>query len=187
MESCSKCGAELPELTLERDYDAEIDQELYELEHPVRTRTRKFFGSYGEYLIELVFGDAEEEIALQEKIAKIREEKGRFAASWYEIKRKLWMVLAAFLWLGWVVLASIPFSEIESERLVWLGWGGLSLLPLWGVSIWILVRKDKREISTTKKALQHAWGALNALAFGILYLAMAIVIVRLATSFIFPD
>jgi hypothetical protein len=179
LEHCPKCGIELPEYTLYRDYNKEIDQELYELEHPIRAKLHRFTDPYLSHLS----GTAEQEVALEEsvhiKAAQILEEEGVAAYRWYKVKRKLWMILAAFVFLVWVVVASVPANYIENERIGYIIWGVLSLIPLYGVSVWLLVKGDKREIPMTQKIKRHAWGAFNKLIFSILYLWLGFYVIIL--------
>ena len=184
MEFCPKCDAELPEFTLERDYDAELDQEEYELEHPIRTKLRKFFGSYGEHLEEVIIREAEKEEEETVKIERLREEKGFWAVRWYELKRFLKLLSIAILLLAWIVLSFILFSEIENELLSLVIGGVMAFLPLFGISVWLLMKNDEREIPTRQKIKKHAWGAFNKLLFAIVFLVLVFFVIFLLRVYI---
>lgn len=186
MELCSKCGAELPVMTLERDYDTEVDEELYELEHPIRTRIRKMLGTYGEHLGTVIEQEAEVEESVGREVEKVKAEKGKAAARWYRFKHESLLLFVAIGIIAVIVAIGIFIDTIEDEQTAYITWGLLSLVPLYIVSLWLLIKRDYRELSLKRKILQHALGAFNKLAFSILYVALILYAITSINKFFFP-
>lgn len=185
MESCPKCEVELPEMTLERDYDAEIDGELYELEHPIRTRVRKTIGPYFDHLLDVVIQEAEIEEAAEAEHERIKEEEGKKAARWHSFKNSALKIFIAFGIIAYIIMTGVLIDYIEDERTAYVTWGVLALIPLYGISLWLLVGGDNREVPLKQKMLQHALGAFNKLIFGILYVGLAFFIITSINKFLF--
>jgi hypothetical protein len=173
MEHCSTCGAALPEFQLERDYDSEIAEEMYKLRHPIRYKILNFIESYANHIVEVAEQEEELERPVTEKGEKIKAEKGRWHYRWFRYKRILMMSLAAIIFFAlWVFPISILFNDTEDSPRVWLLFFLASIIPLYFVSLYLLVSRDKREIPLSKKITQSLLGAFNKLVFSIIFIGL---------------
>ncbi len=184
LDLCPRCGAELPKFTLERDYDAEIDAELYELEHPIRTRIYKIVGPYFEHLMSSLEEDVAVEDAIQAKAKEIKETKGSRYYLWWRLKQKLQLSLFALLYIVLWLAPVITFFDEESMY-GWIWLGVFAILPLYLVSLWLLVSQDNRDIPLKYKVLQSLLGAFNKLMFNIFYLVAFFFVITKINNYLF--
>lgn len=184
LDLCPSCGAELPTLTLERDYDAEIDAELYELEHPVRTRLYKIIGPYFEHLLHSLEDDVSADDAIQKRAEEIKETSGPWHYRWWRLKRILQLSFFALLYIVLWLAPVITFFDEESMY-GWIWLGVFAILPLYLVSLWLLVSQDGRDIPLKYKILQSLLGAFNKLMFNIFYLVAFFFVITTINNYLF--
>lgn len=157
MDSCPNCGIELEKITLDRDYDTQIETDIYELEHPVRSKISKIMWPYLEHLADAWDEDADlQHSAKQERLAII-------FAFLYVV---LWLPLCFFI------------SDITGESVYsWILLIFIALVPLYTVTVWIVVKNDRRNIHLKDKILRSLHGALNKLAFNLLVVGLLIYLI----------
>ncbi len=158
MFECPACKADLPDYGSFSDIEDGIDQELYEKLHPIRTKIDTIIDAYTDK-----HGD---KLA---KGRKIKEEKGWLRYLWWEVWRLRWASLTASAYLGlWVTPAYLLLQPSEQADLSWVWFGLVGLLPLYAISVWLLVQDDTRDLPTQKKIVLHAHAAFNNLGYSIL-------------------
>lgn len=186
MSFCPKCGAELPEFEFPDIYDDnygldEVAPEPID-EQSVRYRLAQGGINFGNHLLELLSIDDEvnELIRTEGKHLKTTDEKAY--RKWQ--RRRTFSILAAscgylFLWLPLVLIFTMS-ADGESFDLPRLIVG--ALMPLYGVSLWFMVREDDRNISLTDKLMQWSVPAFNKLILELFLLALLFMVITAITS-----
>jgi hypothetical protein len=184
IEFCPKCGTKLSEYTLIRDYDSEIDEELFKLEHPVRARLNKFIGPYFEHLMNVLELDVAIDESVQAKADEVRKAEGRLQYYWWKSKRFLLFSLFALLY---IVLWVVPVIAFFGDELMygWIWLGVFSIFPLYLASLWLMVSQDIRDIPLRIKILHSLLGAFNKLVFSILYVVGFFFLTSTVINFLF--
>lgn len=183
MEECPACGELLPGMTLERDYDGEIDDELYELEHPMRTKARKMIEPYVEHLFEVLVQEVEVQEEIDEEAKRVWKEKGHFRSVLWRWKRNLARNLLASMYVILLLVPILALEYVEDPMAWWVSYALIASVPLYFVSLWLLVKADSREVPLYKKMLQHALGAFNKLALGLFIVGLWFLLVTIVNKY----
>lgn len=176
MQTCPQCGGVLPDYNFENIYDEDYGE--YEPE-PQETERQ----SFTEHLLDTFNGHDARITARNELIAeRIRAEKGWWAAQLWILKQSMPALVIALLYLfGWLPLLLFLIPE-QIEEIFWLKFVVGALMPLYGVSLWLLIQEDSRQLPLLDKLLDWALPAFNRLLIFLFFLGALFFLVTLVNG-----
>lgn len=179
MDICPKCAAPLPVYDFENIYSKDLGETEPEQTNSPLTHIEDFSSG----LVTTLIGPDEEVGAHREaQGARIKNEKGWVAYQgwvlWQSLPTLLIACLYLFLWLP-LLLALIPE---QVEEIFWLKFFVGALMPLYGVSLYLLIQGDPRSLPLIDKLLEWAVPAFNRLLMFLFLLGSLFMLGHLLTT-----
>lgn len=185
MGSCTECGSELQDISLESGFDAEIDEEPYEIEHPILSKFWKVFDTYSEHIFDVVVQDAEMIEEIEEESKRVRKEQGYLRSILRKWRRNLQRNILAIVY-AILFLVPIPFViEAENPISVWLKFVTYAFPLLYIISLLLMAKGDTLEISFVSKLIRNALSAFNRLVFAVVCVGLLFLSVQVLNKYWF--